>query len=312
VRASSDAGPGLVQTIPLRGVKGRIDHLALDVFGRTLFVAARGNGTVEVIDLGKGRSVQRISGLKEPQGLAYLRDAKTLAVASGGDGSVTLFDVVSLKPTRTIAFGRDADNLRYDPARRRLYVGYGAGALGSYDTAGHVRLPDVTLPAHPESFEVDAAAGRIFVNLASVQRVGVVDVNRGAVAATWPVRAGASNFPMALDAAHRRLFVLTRRPPRLAVLDTQTGRTVTTVEADGDADDLFYDARRRRLYGCFGAGSVIVYGQDDPDRYRVLSRIRTRAGARTGLFSADLDRLFVAVPARGNAGAEIRVFDTAP
>ena len=117
---------------------------------------------------------------------------------------------------------------------------------------------------------------------------------------------------MALDTARRRLFVLTRRPPRLAVLDTQTGRAVTTLEADGDADDLFYDARRRRLYGCFGAGSVVVYAQDDPDRYRVLDRIRTASGARTGLFSPELDRLFVAVPRRGSAAAEIRVFATAP
>lgn len=309
-RAAPAAPPlRLVQTISLPGVEGRIDHLAVDVAGQRLFVAALGNNTVEVVDLEKGERVKSLAGFKEPQGLAYLPDAKTLAVANGGDGVVTLLDGTSLKPTKTVAFGGDADNLRYDPALKRLYVGYGNGALGAYDVAKGSRLPDTPLDAHPESFQLDAAGGRIYVNVASRQKVAVVDANRNAVAATWPVSAGAANFPMALDASHHRLFVLTRRPPRLVALDTESGKTVATLEADGDADDLFYDAARHRLYGCFGSGSVTVYAQGDPDHYTVLAKIPTAAGARTGAFSADLRRLFVAVPHRANPSAEIRVFD---
>jgi hypothetical protein len=117
---------------------------------------------------------------------------------------------------------------------------------------------------------------------------------------------------MALDAAHRRLFVLTRRPPHLVVFDTVAGQPVATLEADGDSDDVFYDAARQRLYACFGAGSVVVYAQADGDHYSVLAKVPTAAGARTGLFSADLHRLFVAVPRRDRPTAEIRVFDTGP
>jgi len=263
-----------------------------------------------VIDLKKGQRVQSVAGFKEPQGLAYLAETNTVAVANGGDGLVTLLDGATLKPAKTIAFGADADNLRYDATRKRLYVGYGNGALGAYDTARGARLPDVALDAHPESFQLDPAAGRIFVNVASLQKVAVVDANRSAVTATWPVTAGAANFPMALDAAHQRLFVLTRKPPHLVVLDTATGKAVTTLPADGDADDLFYDAARQRLYGCFGAGSVVVYTESDPDHYTELARVPTAAGARTGLFSPDLRRLFVAVPHRANPSGEIRVFDT--
>jgi len=310
-RAATDTGPlRLIQTIPLPGVEGRIDHLAVDLAGRRLFVAALGSDTVEVIDLKKGQRVQRVAGFKEPQGLAYLPETNTVAVANGGDGVVTLLDGALLKPAKTIAFGEDADNLRYDAGRQRLYVGYGDGALGAYDTAKRARLPDVALDAHPESFQLDAASGRIFVNVASRQKVAVVDANRNAVVATWPVSAGAANFPMALDASHHRLFVLTRRPPHLVVFDTQTGKEVATLHADGDADDLFYDVAQQRLYGCFGAGSVIVYAQSDPDHYTELAKVPTAAGARTGLFSGELRRLFVAVPHRGNPGAEIRVFDT--
>jgi DNA-binding beta-propeller fold protein YncE len=310
-RAASDTGAlRLIQTIPLPGVEGRIDHLALDLAGQRLFVAALGNNTVEVVDLKKGQRVHSVAGFKEPQGIAHLPETNTVAVANGGDGVVTLLDGASLKPAKTIAFGEDADNLRYDSGRQRLYVGYGNGALGAYDVAKAARLADVALDAHPESFQLDAASGRIFVNVASRQKVAVLDAGRGAVTATWPVTAGAANFPMALDASHHRLFVLTRRPPHLVVLDTETGKAVATLPAAGDADDLFYDAARQRLYGCFGAGSVIVYAQSDPDHYRELTTVPTAAGARTGLFSPDLRRLFVAVPHRANPTAEILVFDT--
>ncbi|PYQ05740.1 MAG: hypothetical protein DMF83_14490 [Acidobacteria bacterium] len=302
----------LVQTIPLPGVQGRIDHLAVDVASQRLFVAALGNNTVEVIDLKRGERVQSLAGFKEPQGLAYLPDTKTVAVANGGDGLVTLLDGTSFKPTRTIAFGDDADNLRYDAARKRLYVGYGNGALGAYDVAKGIRLPDIPLDAHPESFQLDAPSGRIYVNVASRQKVAVADVSKNSVVATWAVSAGAANFPMALDSTHDRLFVVTRRPPHLVVIDTGSGKTVATLEADGDADDLFYDPARRRLYGCFGSGSVMVYAQNDPDHYTVRAKVPTTAGARTGLFSADLRRLFVAVPRRANPTAEIRVFDVGP
>jgi len=310
-RAASDTGPlRLIQTVPLPGVEGRIDHLAVDLAGQRLFVAALGNNTVEVIDLKKGQRARSLAGFKEPQGLAYLPETNTVAVANGGDGVVTLLDGASLKRTKTIPFGEDADNLRYDATRKRLYVGYGNGALGAYDMAKGTRLPDVALDAHPESFQLDAASGRIFVNIASLQKVAVVDANRSAVAATWPVTAGAANFPMALDASHHRLFVLTRKPPHLVVLDTETGKDVATLHADGDADDLFYDAARQRLYGCFGAGSVMVFAQGDPDHYSVVATLPTAAGARTGFFSPELRRLFVAVPHRANPSAEIRVFDT--
>jgi DNA-binding beta-propeller fold protein YncE len=311
--AAIDAPPlRLVQTIPLPGVQGRIDHLAVDVAGQRLFVAALGNNTVEVVDLKKGERVQSLAGFKEPQGLAYLPDTKTIAVANGGDGLVTLLDGTSFKPNKTIAFGDDADNLRYDATRKRLYVGYGNGALGTFDLAKGTRLPDIPLDAHPESFQLDASAGRIFVNVASRQKVAVADISKNAVVATWAVSAGAANFPMALDATHHRLFVVTRRPPHVVVFDTESGKTVATLEADGDADDLFYDAARHRLYGCFGSGSVMVYAQNDLDHYTVLAKVPTTAGARTGLFSADLHRLFVAVPRRASPTAEIVVFDVGP
>jgi hypothetical protein len=297
-----------IQTIPLPGVTGRIDHLAVDVAGQRLFVAALGNNTVEAVDLKKGARVESLPGFKEPQGIAYMPETNTVVVANGGDGVVTLLDGASLKPRKTIALGGDADNIRYDPSRRRLYVGYGDGALGILDATTGARLKDVALDGHPESFQLETA-GRIFVNVEPRQKIAVIDAAKQAVTATWPLVGASANFPMALDETHHRLFVATRKPPHLLVFDTETGKTVGTLDVDGDADDLFYDAARQRVYACFGAGFVAAFMDGGADHYKLVQRVETAAGARTGLFSPQLDRLFVAVPSRAAPVAEIRIFE---
>src|SRR5262249_3628796 len=111
---TGDPAPlALERRIPLQGVSGRIDHLAVDVEHRRIFVAELGNGTVDAVDLSSGEA-RRISGLKEPQGLAYLPDQNELVAASGGDGSLRFFDASSLAILGSIALGDDADNVRID------------------------------------------------------------------------------------------------------------------------------------------------------------------------------------------------------
>jgi hypothetical protein len=150
------------------------------------------------------------------------------------------------------------------------------------------------------------------VNVPQRQKIAVVDVAKGAVIASWPLSGVAANYPMALDEDNHRVFVATRRPPRLLAFEATTGRTVATHEIDGDADDLFYDAIRHRLYAICGEGSVVVLAQTDADHYRPLARVPTAAGARTGLYVPELSRLYVAVPHRTGPQAEIQVFEAGP
>ena len=175
----------LLQRIPLPKVEGRIDHMAVDVSGQRLFVTALGNNSLEVVDLKKGARVQSVPGFHEPQGVGYLPGSNTIVVASGGDGAVTFLDGSSLKPLRTIRFSSDADNVRHDATHRRVYVGYGAGALGVLDEKG-ARLADVPLDGHPESFQLDTPAGKIFVNIPTRREIAVVDMNNLSVTTTWP------------------------------------------------------------------------------------------------------------------------------
>lgn len=301
----------LVQRIPLPGVKGRIDHMALDVAGQRLFVAALGNNTLEVIDVKTSRRIQSVPGFSEPQGVAYLPGSNQIVVANGGDGAVTFLDGNSLKPVKVIRFSGDADNVRYDAAQKRVYVGYGGGGLGVLDEKGE-RIGDVPFGGHPESFQLDSLAGRIFVNIPTRQQIAVVDANKLAVTATWPVSVAGANYPMALDEAHHRLLVMSRRPPRLLAYDTETGKLVANLKTDDDCDDVFYSGEARRVYASFGQGTVMVYEQADADSYNLIAEIRTAGGARTSFFSPELGRLFVAAPHRLNPTAEIYVYEVGP
>lgn len=298
----------LVGSIQLPQVRGRIDHMAVDDKGQRLFVAALGHNTLEVIDLKKGAPSASLTGFDEPQGVVYLPEAQSVVVANGGDGRVTFLDGASLKPVKSVQVGADADNLRYDPARGRIYVGYGDGALTVLNTEGE-RLGEIALGGHPESFQLDG--DRIYVNVPARREVAVVSADKLQVVETWPVSEAAANFPMALDAARHRLFVATRRPPRLLVYDTGTGKLVSTVEAGGDSDDLFYDSAHRRIYASFGEGLIFVYEQLDADRYRLAGGVPTRAGARTALFALESGRLFVAAPRQADHAAEIMIYQTA-
>jgi hypothetical protein len=295
-------------SILLAGVSGRMDHLAVDVSGQRLFVAALGNGTVEVLDLEHRKRIQSIPGLQEPQGLAYAPELNRIFVAGGGDGTCRIFDAKTFRLLETVRYSSDADNLRYDRATRRLYVGFGDGALGVLDARSGRRLGEVKLPGHPESFQLDPGSPRIYVNIPSAQSVFVINREKMAVTARWPVREARANFPMALDAADHRLFIGCRRPAKVLVLDTASGKTVANFAAPGDADDLFYDAARRRLYVSGGEGLLDVFDRLDADHYRLAQRLQTAAGARTSLFISELGLLCVALPHRGSQPAEVRIF----
>ena len=303
----------LERTILLPDVAGRIDHMAVDLRHGRLFVAELGSGSVDAVNLAAGKAVQRITGLKEPQGVGYDPGADRLAVASAGDGSVRLFRGEDLQPVGTIALGEDADNVRLDTRSGHWVVGYGSGGLATLDPTRQSVVGTVKLPAHPEGFQLDPDVGRAYVNVPDAGQVVVVDLQAGKQVAGWRVPGGLrGNFPMALDAAAGVIATVFRSPARLVLLDARTGAVTTSLPTCGDADDVFFDRKRRRVYVSCGEGAVDVVQQDTAGD-RLLARIRTQSGARTSLFVPELDRLFVAARA-GPLGtdAALLVFRPAP
>jgi len=307
VRAQHSEPLHQVGTIALPGVEGRIDHLSIDIKNQRLFVCALGNNTLEVLDVRNRTRLHTISGLREPQGVLYAPTTNRLYVANGGDGSLRIFDAATFGLLKTVAYGDDADNVRYDPAASLVWTGYGSGALGAIDKDG-VKATEIRLDAHPESFQLEKSGRRIFVNLPRSRKIAVLDRDSRAVITAWNTGDASENFPMALDESHQRLIVVCRAPTRMMVLDTGTGKTVASLPVVGDSDDVFYDQQRKRLYATGGEGAISVVEQQDPDHYREIARIQTVKGARTGFYSPDLDRLFVAVRKQGSQPAEIRIY----
>jgi YVTN family beta-propeller protein len=307
-RSQSTSPLRLEKTIPLPGVKGRIDHLAFDADNQRLFVAALGNNTVEVIDVQSGTRVRTIDGLAEPQGVIYEPEKKRLWIANGSDGTVRIFDALSYQPLRRIELGDDADNVRRDAAAHRVFVGYGSGGIGVFDLDGN-KVGDVTVDAHPESFQLEKKGKRMFVNLPRSQKVAVIDRAKSAVVTSWTTDDAQSNFPMALDEEDRRIFIVCRKPAVLLVLDTGSGAVVEKLPTVGDSDDVFYDQKRKRIYVSGGEGAIAVYQQKDTDHYGKIAQLEAVKGARTSLFVPELSRLFLAVRQEGQSAAAIRVYE---
>jgi YVTN family beta-propeller protein len=305
-RAEPAAPLVLERTIPLADVAGRIDHLAIDPTGAHLVVAELGNDALDVIDLAAGKVIHRITGLSEPQGVAFDASGKIIVVAERGGGAARLFDAETFAATGQIPLGEDADNVRIDAASGHALVGYAGGALAVIDLAARKVLTKIDLPAHPESFQIEPGGARAFVNLPDARTIAAVDLARGAIAQQWKLSNLMWNFPLALVPDGALLASVFRLPARLVLFDRTTGAVAASQPTCGDSDDLFFDAAAHSFYVVCGAGGVDVFTLTG----KALSppaRVPTRSGARTGLFSPGLGRLFVAAPARNGRGAEILV-----
>ena len=297
--------------IPLGTVAGRIDHLAVDVKRQQLFVAELGNDSLGVVNLAAHRMRSTLPGLKEPQGIGYEPSTDAVYVANAGDGSVRVLWAEDLTSKGRIDLGDDADNVRIDAARNRVLVGYGKGALAVIDPKSRSKIVDIRLKAHPEGFQIDENSARAFVNVPDAREIEVVDLEKGQAVGAFPTHGHRANFPMALDRDARRVVAVFRSPPRLLVLSATDGAVVADVDTCGDADDVFVDAKRHRVYVSCGAGAVDVF-EERGAGYQRVGHAGTAPGARTSLFVPELDRLFLAVRATGTEPAAIWVLRPAP
>jgi DNA-binding beta-propeller fold protein YncE len=304
----------LVRIIPMPDVQGRFDHMAVDNKTGRIFAAVYGNDSVEVLEVPRGRRVHSIqAGFSKPQMVVYLQESNRIVVSNEGDGSCKILDADTYKLIETVKFPDDADQLRYDPVTKRVYVGYGDGAIGMFDATTNKRIQgDFELGAHPESFQLEEKGPRIFVNLASISQIAVIDRSTHEIE-KWKLAEAGTNFPMALDEEHHRLFVAARRPARLLVLDTDSGKVIASLPGAADTDDMAYDATRKRIYVPSGEGFIFVYQQIDPDRYERIAKIPSAIGARTSAYYGQVGKhnsLYLAVPSRSNRGAELWVYET--
>jgi hypothetical protein len=309
--ARTQAPLTLAAAIELPGVEGRIDHLAFDGEHERVFVAALGNDTVEVVDLPALRVVRSLQA-GEPQGILCLPERDCVVFTSGKAGTCEVYGTESLERVARVEVGDDADNLRYDARSQRVYVAWGSGALAVIDARSWKRVANIALSGHPESFQLDAEGKRAYVNVPGAHEVAVVDLETAKVVTAWRLDEAQQNYPMALipadSSAPALLLVGCRAPAKLVARSLPGGDAVAALELSGDVDDLFWDARRRRVYCACGEGFVDVLERTESG-FRPLAKVATAPGARTALFVPESNGLFVAVPHRDGQRAEVRIFD---
>jgi DNA-binding beta-propeller fold protein YncE len=308
----------LVQTISMPNVKGRLDHMDVDVKGKRLFVAGLENGTLEVVDLKAGKRIRSLSGFKKPQGPLYVRELNKLFVASGDDAMVRVFRGDTLELLDSIQLEPGPNRVVYEPNSKLVYVGYGGkdagkdyGEVGIIDAKNDKHIGDIKVLAHPAELLLTKSGTTLFVFVSIASKIQVVNTNKREVTATWDV---SSQFPGdgAFDESTSRLFLGTRKPPEMIVMDSKSGKEVARLPTAESQDGVYFDRLHKCVYVSGGrdlpAGFVYVYQQKDADHYESVGKIPTRGGAGTSFWSPELNQYYVAAPASDKEDAAILVY----
>jgi hypothetical protein len=308
----------LVQTISMPNVKGRLDHMDVDVKGKRLFVAGLDKGTLEVVDLQAGKWMRSIPGFKKPQGVLYVPELNKLFVASGDDGMLRVFRGDTLDLLDSIQLEPGSNRVVYEPNSKLVYIGYGGkdagkdyGEVGIIDARKDKHIGDIQVAAHPSELLLDKSGTSLFVFISIANRLQVIDTNKRQVISTWKV---SSDRPGdgALDESTFRLFIGTHTPAEMIVMDCKSGGEVARAPTAEGMDGVYFDSLHKRVYVSGGrelpAGFVYVYQQKDADHYGMVGEIPTRAGAGTSLWSLELNRYYVAAPKSDQEDAAVLVY----
>jgi YVTN family beta-propeller protein len=298
----------LEKTVDLPNVNGRIDHLAVNLKKQIVYIAALGNNTVEVVDLKIGKVIHTIKNLEEPQGVVYIPENNSIFVSNGGNGECEAYNADSFEKIASVKLSDDADNIRYDSINKLLYIGYGEGAIAKIDATTFKVVTDIQFSGHPESFQIDKTAPKIYVNIPDERKIDVIDLEKKPATVEWNVAEAKANFPMALDETNHRLFVGCRHPAKLLIVDTETGKTISSFGIHGDVDDIFYSSYSKKIYLSCGDGYIDIFRQTDKDTYLSSGTVFTHSGARTSLFIPELNKLIVAVPSGFNGKASLLIY----
>jgi YVTN family beta-propeller protein len=311
----------LVATIPLPGLKdGDFDHFAPDVDGHRLFLTDEENDKVDVLDTVTNQRIHTIEGTKAPHAILFRRDLKKLFIVEGDASAVKVYDSDSYKPVGEIKVTIDADSIAYDPATNYVYVTNGGREahtpytlISVIDTNASKKLRDIKINSnHVEALVLEKSGPRMFCNITGQNAIGVLDRNNTALSDTWPLPPGdKANVAMALDEASHRLFVSTRNPGKLVVLNSDSGKVIADLPAVGMVDDMAYDSKNKRIY-LAGDGFVDVFEQRDSDHYSLLAHVPGSFRAKTAILVPELNRYYLAVPHHDGKEAEVRVYDIQP
>ncbi len=307
VAHAADAVLVPLQTVALKGVDGKLDHLAVDSKGQRLFVANKPNNTLDVVDLKTNTMVQQIANQGKISGVAYAADLDMIYVGNGA-GVCNGFDGKDYKLVFSTP-AKGADNVHYHSGNKMVYVAHGA-TLSELDAkTGDVKAA-IALPGDAHGFKIDKKAGLIYVVLTKPSLIAVVDVAKREVTAKFPLTLSDAGSPIAQDVANGLLFVGCPKKPMVVVFDAKTGKELTSIAIPSGIDDLHFDSKRNRLYASC-SDSVLAVIEKKGDAYEVTAKIDTPKNSRTCAWSGN--KLYLGVPKQeGKDGPEVRIFEAKP
>jgi DNA-binding beta-propeller fold protein YncE len=291
----------------------------VDVKGKRLFIAGLENGTFEVVDLQADKWVRSLPGFKKAQGALFVPALNKLFLASGDDAMLRVFRGDTLELLDSMHLEAGPNRVVYEPKAKLVYVGYGGkdagkdyGEVGIIDAQNDKVVGDIKVVAHPSELLLDKDGETLFVFVSIANKLQVVDTNKRDVLSTWPVtsqRPGDAAF----DESTSRLFIGTRAPAEMIVMDSKSGKEIAHLPTPDGMDGVYFDAARKRVYVSGGrdlsVGFVYVYQQKDAEHYETIGKIPTREGSGTSFWSPELNRYYVAAPANDKEEAAILVYE---
>ena len=308
----------LLQSIPLPDLKeGDFDHLAIDLAGNRLFVTAEENSKVEVFDTKTNKLIHTINDLKAPHSLLLRGDLKKIFVVDSDLGEVRVYDTTSYQPAGAIKVREGADSSGYDPSTKYLYVVTGGkdaklpdAYLEIIDTTEAKKVGEIKMDSDDvEAIAFDPSSSRMFIDIRGKSTVEVIDRDKRAVIATWPILDAKGLTTLSFDSASHRLYIGARQPAKLYVLDSDSGKVIASVAAPSLVDDACFSAAQKRIYFA-GSEFTDVFEIKDADHVERIGHIPTSFRAKTALLVPELNRFYVAVPRHGAKAASIRVYET--
>lgn len=296
-------------SISMPNVKGRIDHMDVNLKERTVYIAALGNNSLEVIDIGNAKKLRSITGLEEPQGVAYIPQQQEIFVANGGNGDCYFYNARNFEKTATVHLSSDADDVRYDSSQNKIYVGYGEGGIAIIDAIRHSQIGNIKLSAHPEGFQLDKKLNKIFINVPDAHQVVVADLNSYQIITTWNTASLRANFPLAIDTVDHVIFIGYRHPSKIVAMDENSGSVLGEASLVSDVDDVYFEEEEKKIYASGGGGSIFIYQWQKPE-IKQIAKISTSDGARTSLLIPGLKLFILAARSNSNNNAELQVYKT--
>ena len=319
--ASAIAPLRLLGRTDLPSYEGDFDHFGADLKGNRLFLAGEDGGTLEIFDLRNGAHLKTVKGMETPHAIHYEPKTNRLIVSNSGDGLSKVLDGKSYAVIDTIKLTPGADVMSYDASSRHLWFVTGGKNAPTKMAKTMVARVDVETgkPLGETTFDTDFTEGivaeqtgsRAFVNVAGKAEIAVLDKKTGKLLATWPVKEGKENSQIDLDEKNNRLFVITRKPFKLVVVNTQTGQSVASFDAPGRTNGMMFDAANRRIYAA-GDDYVAVFRQRDADHYEEMARVPSEKGAKTAFLVPKLNRLYVAVGGSTQTKAGLLRYEVVP